>query len=199
MKNILLSILLMYAALNNIVAQDIIILQSGKQLKAKIVHLNSKSLAYIPENQPDTTVIPRTEVNTLRYRNGIIIQLSENGITIPEKHKFQQGSDSLYLQGVADASNYYKGYKAAKIGTIIGSFYFPMGLISAIACSSAPPKRENLGFRDMNLMQNPSYYSGYTEKAHEIKRKKVWQGFAIGSGIFLGIVLLSSGVAVSTF
>jgi hypothetical protein len=74
-----------------------------------------------------------------------------------------------------------------------------MGLIPAFACSSAPPKRENLGFRDENLMHHPSYFSGYTEKAHEIKRKKVWQGFAIGTGIFFGIMIFSTGVATLTF
>ena len=199
MKNWAVLIILWYASINCIVAQDIITLHTGKQLKAKIVHLNAKDVTFIPENQPDTFTIARNEVNTLHYRSGITIQLSENGVLVPGKYSPAGISDSLFLRGVADASNYYKGYRSAKIGTLIGSIYFPLGLIPAIACSSAPPKRENLNYRDEDLMRNPSYFSGYTGKAHEIKRKKVWQGFAIGTGIFFGILVFSSGVAFSTF
>ena len=199
MKNLAVLIFLCYVSLNSIVAQDIITLHTGKQLKVKIVQLNAKDVTFIPANQSDTMKIARNEVNALHYRSGITIQLSENGVLVPGKYLFPGISDSLYLRGVKDASNYYKGYRAAKIGTLIGSIYFPMGLIPAIACSSAPPKRENLGYRDEDLMHNPSYFSGYTEKAREIKRKKVWQGFAIGTGIFFGILVFSSGMATSTF
>jgi len=199
MKKLAVLIILWYASLNSIVAQDIITLYTGKQLKAKIVHLNTKDITFIPENQSDTLIIARKEVSTLHYRSGIIIQLSENGVLVPGKYYQPRVADSLYQRGAADASIYYKGYRAAKTGTLIGSIYFPMGLIPAFACSSAPPKRENLGFRDENLMHNPSYFSGYTEKAHEIKRKKVWQGFAIGTGIFFGIMIFSTGVATLTF
>jgi hypothetical protein len=199
MKNLAVLIFLWYVSLNSLVAQDIITLHTGVQLKAKILHLNAKEVTFIPENKSDTIIIARNEVNTLHYRSGITIQLSENGVLVPAMHSFTGFSDSLYQRGASDASHYYKGYRAAKIGTLIGSIYFPVGLIPAIACSYAPPKRENLDFRDENLMLNPSYFSGYTEKAHEIKRKKVWQGFAIGTGIFFGILVFSSGVAISTF
>lgn len=195
MHRMLLFLVLLTTGITAVTAQDIISLKSGEEVKARIIRLNTKDVTFIEENSTDTVFLYREDIAKLTYKSGIIIVLSEN-----EMPSFigSLADDSLFVQGQVDASMYYKGYRPAAIGTMITSIYFPFGLIPAIACSSKAPAMENLGYRDQQLMENASYYNGYTLKAHEIKKKKVWGGFAIGSGIFIGLVILTS-VAATTF
>ena len=189
MKRAILFFLLFFYGLILATAQDVITLSSGKELKAKIIHLNPKHVIFIPENNSDTVSLPRNEITTLHYKSGIIIHLSESGIALPDSIIPARGIDSLYALGERDAALYYKGYRGAFTGTLITSLYVPWGLIPAIACSSTPPAPDKLGFRDPKLMENPSYYAGYTEKAFKIKKKKVWAGFGIGTGATVGFTL----------
>lgn len=190
MKQTILFSLLFYYGIAIVTAQDIITLSSGKELNAKIIHLSPKDVIYIPENSSDTILLSRNEITTLKYKTGIIIHLSESRIALPDSNIPTLGSDSLFALGERDAALYYKGYRGAFAGTLITSFYVPWGLIPAIACSSKPPSQDKLGFRDRKLMENPSYYAGYTEKAFKIKKKKVWAGFGIGTGASFGFVIL---------
>jgi len=57
---------------------------------------------------------------------------------------------------------------------------------------------ENLGYQDKKLMENHDYNMGYKEQAHKIKKKKVWNNFAIGSGVFLGLYILSGALIATT-
>jgi len=194
MKRLIGFILLMTTGITVVTAQDIISLKSGEEVRARIIRLNPKDVTFIEENSTDTVFLYRDDVSRLTYKSGIIIILAENempafsGVPV---------DDSLFVQGQADATLYYKGYRPAAIGTMITSIYFPFGLIPAIACSSKPPAKEHLGYRDQQLMENTSYSDGYTRKAHEIKKNKVWRGFAIGSGFIIGLVILTS-VAATT-
>jgi len=58
---------------------------------------------------------------------------------------------------------------------------------------------DNLGYPDQQLIANSSYYDGYVNQAHKIKKKKVWGGFAIGSGIYIGIVAIMSVMRLKPF
>lgn len=195
MKKTFAFLVLVFTCLSVAMAQDIITLTTGEEMNAYIIRLNPGDVTFIPENSSDTAYLLREDVAKLQYKNGMIIVLSEN-----EMPAFIEGpvDDSLFVQGQVDATMYYKGYRPAAIGTMVTSIYFPFGLIPAIACSSKPPAKEHLGYRDQQLMENPSYSNGYTSKAHEIKKKKVWGGFAIGSGFIIGLVILTS-VAATTF
>lgn len=175
-------------------AQDIIKMKSGSEVKGKIISLDPKYVTFSIENKSDTISIIRDEVSKLQYKNGIIIFLNET--TLPETAG-DPLTDSLFLKGQKDAISYYKNYKAAEIGTMVASIYFPFGLIPAIACSSTPPNINNLGYRDHKLMENPSYYNGYSKQAHKIKKKKVWQGFAIGSGAIVGVYIIMLAVSLN--
>ncbi len=197
MKRAILFSLLFYSGITLAKAQDIITFSSGKELKAKIIHLSPKVVTFIPENNSDTIALSRNEITTLQYKNGIIIHLSESGIVLPDLILPVSGNDSLFALGERDAAIYYKGYRAAFTGTLITSLYVPWGLIPAIACSSTPPSNSKLGYRDRKLMENPSYYAGYTEKAFKIKKKKVWTGFGIGTGatvVFVVFVIAISSI-----
>jgi len=168
-------------------AQDVITLKSGQEIKAHIIKLYPKEVTFT-SNNTDTVSMQRSEIISLRYKTGIIIYLNE--IQRPE-FATELFSDSLYLLGQNDANLYYSGYKPAATGTLITSFFVPWGLIPAFACSSTEPAMQNLGFRNQSLMQNPSYYKGYTDKAYKIKKKKVWRNFAIGTGVTVGLYIIS--------
>jgi len=191
-------LLLLFTGLLSVVAQDIITLKSGNELKARILRLNPKDVTFIPENKSDTLSMARNEITKLLYQGGTVIYLSEEErITFNNEPGSDTESDSLYLLGEKDAIRFYKGYKPAATGTLICSIFIPWGLIPAIACSSSPPKTNSLDFRNNKLMENPGYYKGYTDKAFKIKKKKVWQNFAIGSGITVGYYILMAGVLFS--
>lgn len=196
MRRIFVLSFLLVTGFSVVKAQDIISLKSGGEMKARILSLSSKNVSFIPENSSDTLSLLRDEITRLHYCSGIIIYLSENEmptlINIPK-------NDSLFDLGKSDATRYYKGYKPAAIATMISSIYFPFGLIPAIACSATSPSMSHLGYKDQKLMGNPSYYEGYTKTAHKIKKKKVWGGFAIGSGFIFVIAILVNTVQISSY
>lgn len=195
MKKIIIILFLIFAGFSLAMAQDIISLKSGEDIKATIIRLDPNDVIFIEENSADTVFLHRDDISRLTYKSGIIIVLGDT--EVPENIEGQL-NDSLFTQGQADAGMYYKGYRPAAVGTMITSIYFPFGLIPAIACSTKPPAMKNLGYRDQQLMENASYYNGYIQKAHQIKKKKVWGGFAIGTGFIIGLVIFTS-VAAATF
>jgi hypothetical protein len=196
MKRIITLLFLVLSGYSVVWGQDVISLKSGGELKAHIIKLNPQDVIFVPENSFDTASILRNEISRLQYSSGIVIYLEEE-----ETHVFtyELQNDSLYNIGKIDATRYYKGYKPAAIATMISSLYFPIGLIPAIACSATPPSMKNLGYKDPKLMENPSYYDGYTKTAHSIKKKKVWGGFAIGSGFVILFAIVISGVMVTAY
>ena len=193
MKKIVGLLLMIFAVYGSIQAQDIITLKSGVELKAKIVKLKPGNVLYILPESTDTTSIMRKEVLKLWYQNGTIVYLSDES---SPRTEYEPGHDSMYYAGVSDANMYYKGYKSAATGTAVSVLAMPWNLIPAIACSSKGPSVENLGFRDSKLMENSSYYYGYTSQAHKIKKRKVWKAYAVSTGAYVGmIVILSAALA----
>lgn len=173
-------------------AQDIITLKSGDELKVRIIRLNPKDVTFFPENSSDTASLQRDEITKLFYKSGTTIYLEDVERTAISNEPI---IDSLYLLGEKDAGKYYKGYKAAATGTLITSLFIPFGLIPAVACSSTPPAINNLGYRDQQLFENPSYNKGYTHQAYQIKKKKVWKNFGIGTGITLGYMIFVAALS----
>ncbi len=195
MRKLIILIIVVFSCLYNAVAQDIITLKSGDELKVKIIRLNAKDVVFSPQGVNDTMSMARENVTKLTYQNGTLIYLAEE-----ETISDYTGpvSDSIYNAGVKDASLYYKGYKAASTGTLVSALMFPYNLIPAIACSATPPRDQNLGYTDSKLMENPSYKQGYKDQAHKIKKRKVWKSFAIGSGAIFGLYIVSVALIVTT-
>ena len=198
MMRIFVFLFLAFAGICIVSAQDVITLKSGGEMKVRIIQFNPNDITFIAENSFDTTSLLRQDITSLKYHSGIIIYLSENEIPVADS---RQGTDSLYTLGVNDAKINYKGYKPAAIGTMIASLYFPFGVIPAIACSATHPANsmKNLGYKDPKLMENLSYYDGYTKTAHAIKKKKVWGGFAMGSGFVILLTILTGGFLLATY
>lgn len=194
MKFIFITSCFLFTVLLSTVAQDIITLKSGEDLIAKIVKLNPFDIVFIQKGSTDTSTRMRNEVFKIHYQNGTLVYLSDDK---SQGKIYESTNDTMYNAGIADANIYYKGYKAATAGTIVAALVFPFNLIPAVACSATPPSMNNLGFRNPNLMGNQGYYLGYTKQAHKIKKKKVWSGYAIGSGAMIAIYILLSAVAVT--
>ena len=91
------------------------------------------------------------------------------------------------MQGEKDAKKYYKGYKTAQTGTlIVGIVLSPLiGLVPAIATSSADPKDSNLNYPNAELMNKVDYNNGYTNNAKKIKKRKVWTSWLVALGVDL--------------
>jgi hypothetical protein len=179
--------IILFASIITVFSQDIITLKSGEELRAHILHLDPEAVIFIPENNPDTVFLHRDEIMKLKYKSGILVYLSENNLPALSDSVMV---DSMYLLGERDAARYYQGYKAAGTGTLVTSLFIPLGLIPAIACSNTKPALQKLGYRDHKLIQNPNYFAGYTDKAFEIKKKKVWKNFAIGTGTTLSYYVI---------
>ena len=195
MKNTIVLFFLTYCSLSFVQAQDIITLKSGDEMKARIIKLSRTAVTFIPTNGLDTAYLLREDVIKLQYKSGITILLNET--EIPELINTIE-SDSLFVKGMKDAKAYYKGYTGAAVGTMVTSIFFPWGLIPAIACSAKPPAK-NLGYPDQQLMANSSYRDGYVKQAHQIKKKKVWGSFAVGSGLYIGLIGVMSIVAAQSY
>ena len=65
-----------------------------------------------------------------------------------------------------------------------------IALIPYAIIASTAPSYENLRVQNTKLFQNPDYQRCYTETAKETKSKKVGKGMLIGSGVWLGLVLI---------
>lgn len=120
-----------------------------------------------------------------------------NAITdpLPQSVSIAEGGD-LYTQGTLDAQNQYSGKHTGAGGTFATCALINpvLGLIPALLCTSNPPKTENLGVKDANLLQDEEYMKGYSEQAHKMKKKKVWTAFGAGTATYaavLAVVLIS--------
>ena len=69
-----------------------------------------------------------------------------------------------------------------------------IALIPAIACSSSEPNEDNLNVPDAKLMRNADYKQAYVDQSHKIKKRKIWKNFGIGSGIWLGLLVLAGSL-----
>jgi len=95
--------------------------------------------------------------------------------------------DSALIQkAYDDAASNYHGYKLAGTGTLLSSILTtPVGgLITAVSCSQTPPKKQSLNISSNVLENDPIYFDAYKNRAHKIKKQKVWGNFVIGTSIF---------------
>jgi hypothetical protein len=192
MKKAITILILAITGLSGAFAQDIITFKTGKEINVQMIRINPKDVAFFTEDSRDTIHILRNEIAKIHYKTGTTIYLAE--VEMPQVSN-EPVIDSLYRLGEMDAVKYYKGYKPAAIGTLLTSFMIPFGLIPAVACSSTPPAPASLGYRDTKLIENSSYYAGYTDKSFKIKKKKVWRNFAIGSGVTLGYIIIVATIS----
>ena len=183
-------------------AQDIITTRSGEDIKAKITEIGLNDIKYKRWESPDgpLIVIAKDKVLLIRYEDG-----TKDIFEAKEELTSEGGTGTgisglagkdLYRQGSTDAIRYYRGYKGASVGTLIGSLLGGpiLGLIPAIACSATTPSYRNLDFPSEELMKKRDYLQGFTKQARHIKSNKVWINYGVGAAIsVLLTLLLTSG------
>jgi hypothetical protein len=188
-------LLILFFASMSLFAQDIITTKSGDDIKAKVLEVNTTEIKYKKIDNIDGPIfsVLKSEVLIVRYENGTKdIFTSSKPIN---ETKSSSLSEDPYMQGKEDAKKFYKGKHSGTGGTVVTAILTSplLGLIPAIACSSAEPSSDNLNYPNYELMKNNEYNLSYKAEAHSIKKKKVWGGYAIGSGVWLGLILLLSG------
>jgi len=196
MKKLIFTVLTSIFTMTLCFSQDIITKKSSEDIQAKVLEVTTTEIKYKKFdnlNGPTFTIL-KSDVLMVRYENGTkdIFNEEKKNETVSTP---TQISGALFIQGQTDASRYYKGYKGAGTGTLIASLVSPLvGLIPAIACSSTQPKEINLNYPNAELMKNPEYYNGYTQKSKKIKQGKVWTNWGIAFGVnIVAVIFLTSG------
>lgn len=172
-------------------AQDILTKKTGDDLQVKILEVGQTEIRYKMFNNLEGPVfsILKGDVLMLRYENGTkdVFATSPGG----------SQNDEQFQQGQLDAEKYYSNYKGASRGTLATTLLTGplLGLIPAFLTTMNEPDNINLGYPNAQLMKEQEYKRGYTEKAQKIKSKKVWKNYGIGTGIFIGAIVLLSATS----
>ena len=175
-------------------SQDLITENSGNDINAKILEVTSTEVKYKKTNFLDgpTFTILKSDILMIRYANGTkdVFGKSASNVKPEVSEEIVTSDESMAIRGAADAKANYKGRNSGAAWTGASAFLVGpiLALAPAILCSSAEPLEENLNVKNPELMKNFEYNKAYTEKAHKIKKSKVWTGFGIGTGVLLALV-----------
>jgi hypothetical protein len=171
-------------------AQDIITKKSGEDIKAKILEVNQTEVKYkrFDNSNGPTFTILKSELLMVRYENGTKDIFKE----VEEKVEKKSTSTDLISKAKQDAKTNYKGQNSGAGWTTATSIVLSplFGLIPAIACSTSEPNESNLNYKEAELMKDNQYNQTFREEAHKIKKRKIWKNFAIGSAVWIAVVLL---------
>lgn len=95
----------------------------------------------------------------------------------------------ICLQAKMDCKTNYKMWKASCVGTLFASILSPVASLAiAIPASQTPPRIENLGLTDVDMLQEDIYFHTYRKEAQRLKNKRIWTAYGIGLGIHVGII-----------
>jgi hypothetical protein len=204
MKKNLISIFSTIFFINFIFSQDVINKKSGESIKVKIIEENDTEILYKKFENQNGPIYSIPKIDIVSYnRENVAILKSEDVEYVKPTVAVQISPDSInnnllnslnitdpYKQGISDASLNYRKHVGASVGTFCTTVLFvPVGLVTAIDCSSTKPKEINLDFPRSDLMKIDDYKRGYTQKAKKIKQGKVWGGFGIGFGVLIVLSL----------
>ena len=167
-------------------AQDIMILRTGEEIKAKVQEVGTDQIKYYKygTNSP-IYVVNKKDVFVIKYENG------EKDVFGEEKPKTKtpqvKTPEQMYWLGRLDAKTYYTGQHCGAGGTIAATIGLSgiAGLIPAIACSASEPRESNLNIPPSDYSNDINYLRGYKEEAHKIKRAKVWTCWGVGIALNL--------------
>lgn len=173
-------------------AQDVIIKKSNEEILSKVIEVTTNEVRYKKYDNLNgpTFNIEKSEIYLIKFENGTTESFAKTEKDIPTvvmdtKEMFSKGKEDALLN--YDANGTGAGWTA-----VTTALFSPIiGLIPAIATSTSTPRRKNLNMPDRELFKNIAYKNGYTQNAHKMKRKKIWTGFGIGTGVWGVLILLS--------
>lgn len=173
--------------------QDTLVTKRGEEIQSIILEVGVSEIKYKKfdnQNGPTFSIL-KLDVASIRYQNGTKDVFDEVPIVTEDySSSIPSAAPPTYMQGVADAKKYYKGYKPAGTTTLIVSLISPLiGLIPAIACSSIKPKEINLHYPVPELMKTPDYFRGYAQQAKKTKQGKVWRNWGIALGLNIVVAI----------
>lgn len=173
-------------------AQDIITMRTGEDVPAKVMEVTPTEIKYKKLDNPDgpTYTANRSDIFRITYANGTKEVFSEEKVQAPAEPTIFPDS---YDKGAEDASTYYRKHGGAAAGTFFTSLLVSpvIGLIPAIACSSTPPNELNLNMpHDASVTLGTQYRMGYMQRAHQIKKKKVWGMWGLALGLNIGAAVI---------
>lgn len=179
------------ALISSAYSQDYIMKKNGEEIKAIISEVGQSEVKYKKHDLPNGPVftILKSDIFMIRYENGSKDVFNE----MTGNKQAQKSTADLVSQAKSDARRSYKGKKSGAGWTIATTLVLSplVGVIPAAICASSEPSEENLKAPDQELMKNNEYNIAYREEAHKIKKKKIWTGFGIGTGVTLLFVLLA--------
>lgn len=187
MKKSITTVLILLLSISFSFAQDIITKKSGEDIQSKIMEVTQTEIKYkLFDNQegPLFTLL-KSDVLMIRYKNGTKDVFNDSKSS-------SSSASEMMMKGQKDAITNYNGSNSGSVWVTVAPILTSpvLGLIPAVITSSAEPKDENLNYKDAELMKNADYSRAYKEQASKIKKKKVWTGYGIGSGVWLGLLLL---------
>lgn len=95
----------------------------------------------------------------------------------------------ICFKAQADCKMHYKMWKGATFGTLFFTILSPVASLSvAVPASLTPPRIENLGLSDVDMLQEGIYFHTYRKEAARLKSKRIWTAYGIGFGIHVGIL-----------
>jgi len=158
-------------------SQDIIFLNTGEEIQAKILEIGTETVKYKKiDNKgdfPGLYVISKSDIFMIKYKDGTKDVFEQTKIA-------EAKPESVYgscIQAEEDALLNYK----AKVGgtTFISTMIIPVvGLFVAIGSSSNPPSENSLRPPKPESFDDANYKSCYKNEAHRMKKKKIWGSFA---------------------
>lgn len=191
MRNIIL-FLFVILCFHVLQAQDTLFRTNGTVLLVKISDILNKEIKYVDKTDslnPVSYFISKDLVEKIYISDSNkYIFIDKN---IPLIKKPVKTDREWMLQGTKDAGLFYHGYGTAACITGGAAAYLPLfGLVAALSTATVAPRIKNLGIPDPEYAKNPYYVMGYTQQARKIKNRRIWTSFGIGTGTFIGLLVL---------
>lgn len=138
--------------------------------------------------QTFTFKIPTASLKRYLYKDSIHVDGHMETLFLERPKDFDYVAQ-LCLAGRHDARTHYKMYRASATGTLFLSILSPVfGLACALPASLTPPRIENLGLPDVDMLHEDIYFQAYKKEAWRKKNIHNWINFGIGFGIHAGIL-----------
>jgi hypothetical protein len=186
-------LLCLFAAIAGIcVAQDPFKLHNQQQTfsMSSFKQENGITTINLLSSDPHITGIvtmPDGVLNKYEYSDTSIVFGELRPLNLMKPNDFGYVTD-ICSKAKKDSRKYYKMHQASSLGTLFLTIVNPLaGLACAIPSSVTPPKIENMGISDIDMLQEDIYFQTYRKEALRIKNRKIWTNFGIGFGINVGL------------
>ncbi|MBC7412151.1 MAG: hypothetical protein H7331_06815 [Bacteroidia bacterium] len=226
MNNIISISLLALVITSSALAQDIIKIKKGPDIKGLVTDMTYFSIIYKLYDKQDsgTFTLQKAEIRSITFADGRVesfndaIKTKDTIVNTKTEDLYTRDATSTYSNNDQNnvnnnsnisGNNYIMDCKMAKLGTHDAEIYYTkgreaaigtgttavllgplLGLVPAIVITKNPIRDKNLGYPNRQLMNNEAYSKAYRDTAERKKHKQTWKGYAVGSGVRVGLILV---------